>query len=124
MNELSNKSKGQRIPVKSKQGRPLNSEKEIEDRWIEHFKNILNQPDPAHFLDDIEPIEEVEEIEKGPITTTEVKIAKNKLKNNKAPEMDGIHPGIIKWASFKTMLQRHFLNIIIKPPHYYYFFFL
>ena len=43
-------------PVKSKDGVLLTSPQDIQDRWVEHFSELLNQPTDVNMniLDDIE----------------------------------------------------------------------
>lgn len=42
------------MPVKDKQGNLITSEKEQDERWREHFAEVLNHPEPneqAHILE-------------------------------------------------------------------------
>jgi len=39
------------VPVKSKDGRMILTEEEQNARWMEHFKEVLNQPEPTIELD-------------------------------------------------------------------------
>lgn len=43
------------VPVMDKRGKLLASEKEMEKRWTEHFKEILNRPPPTHESDISDP---------------------------------------------------------------------
>ena len=38
-------------PIKDKNGRILQTEEEQNERWVEHFKEILNQPEPTETFD-------------------------------------------------------------------------
>lgn len=65
------------------------------ERWREHFKIILNRPDPPTFADIPEAVEDLE-INICDITVEEVRAAINKLRNGKAPGLDGVCLEILK----------------------------
>lgn len=44
--ELSGAPSGRGVPVKRKDGRFLTTAEEQDQRWVQHFKEILNQPAP------------------------------------------------------------------------------
>ena len=73
------------VPIKDKQGKVLSSE-EQNQRWIQHFREVLNQPDPPSFLnfDSYEAMHPLE-VNTDEIRITEVLKAIKTLKNNKAP---------------------------------------
>ena len=48
--ELTGVNSNNKVPIKDKQGKVLSSEEEQNHRWIEHFRVVLNQPDPPSFL--------------------------------------------------------------------------
>ena len=96
--ELTNDSKKQNLPIKSKDGKALSTEKEVAERWIEHFNSVLNQPEPSTLLEINEEIPEIQDIETGRIERCEIEAAIKKLKNNKSPGADGIHPEMIKYG--------------------------
>ncbi|EYB92935.1 hypothetical protein Y032_0188g1146 [Ancylostoma ceylanicum] len=68
------------IPIKDKNGKLLMSDEEQKNRWIEHFRDILNQPDPPHaynFDDEREAIGAVDELDvnTGDISVEETETA-------------------------------------------------
>jgi hypothetical protein len=86
------------VPIKSKDGKLLLTEEEQNNRWKEHFKLILNQPEPTLDLNlniDEEVIQELE-VNMSGITIEETKQAIRSLKNNKAPGMDDISTELLK----------------------------
>ena len=96
--ELSGTSNKTQIQIKDKDGHPLNCDHDIQQRWMEHFEAVLNQPEPNKILK-IEQINTtINEIETGKITYNETKIAIDKLKKNKSPGMDNIYPEMIKFG--------------------------
>ena len=56
--------------VKDREGKLLSKEDEVRKRWQEHFKEVLNRPDPETDDSDIN-----EEIEEGPVTKLGIKDA-------------------------------------------------
>lgn len=96
--KLSNK-RGQKSSstVKAKDGKILTTENEVANRWKEHFKEVLNRPEPE-FPARPENYAHNPEIEMdiGPPTHNEVKEAIQGLKNNKAPGPDQITAEMLK----------------------------
>lgn len=85
------------IPIKDKNWRTLQSREEIEARWVEHFQEMLNQPIPCTMFDFTNTIPPKKlDVDVGPISTTEVRIAIRSLKNNKAPGLDEIAAELLK----------------------------
>ncbi|KAK7101726.1 hypothetical protein V1264_020063 [Littorina saxatilis] len=82
-------------PVKDKQGKLLTTEKEIEERWAEHFQEVLNRPDPED-TPEIEEAEEDLDINTEPPTKEEIIRAIKTLKNNKAPGGDCLNAELFK----------------------------
>ena len=85
------------VPIKDKNGRTLQTEEEQNARWVEHFKEILNQPEPTEtfsFPED-ENGEQLN-VEIGLITEEEIKKAIERLENNKSPGTDQIPAEILK----------------------------
>ena len=76
----------------------MTSQEDISNRWVEHFKEILNRP-PAptekFTFHSITPTEEPT-LELGPITKTEIIKAIKTIKNNKASRLDGISGELLK----------------------------
>ena len=85
------------VPVKSKDGRMLLTEEEQNARWMEHFKEVLNQPESTIELDmDNSDASEELEVNMTDITDEEVTRAINSLTNNKAPGIDEISAEMLK----------------------------
>ena len=85
------------VPIKSKDGRDLTSDKEQAERWVEHFCEVLNQSTPTDLFDfSSEPAPIQLDITEGEITQQDVRKAINKLKNNKAAGLDGIAAELLK----------------------------
>ena len=85
------------VPIKDKNGKVLQTEVEQNKRWVEHFKEILNQPIPNELFTFPEDDNSQElNVEIGPITEEEVKRAIDKLKNNKSPGLDEIPAEFLK----------------------------
>ena len=61
--------------VWSKEGNLLTKEEEVQQRWKEHFAEILNRPNPEHEAEVTSDVEIVEEIPSGPITKAEIRSA-------------------------------------------------
>nr|CAB3230289.1 craniofacial development protein 2-like [Phallusia mammillata] len=93
---LTKTGKSSSVPIKDKTGKTLLTEEEQNMRWYEHFKEILNQPEPYElptFEDEDGPTMEVD---MGDITTEEISSALKKLKNNKAAGLDQISAEMLK----------------------------
>ena len=80
---------GSVVPVKGKGGNVLTTSEQQQQRWIEQFKDVLNQPDPESLMDfESEPKLETLLVDTGDISDDEVKRAVARLKNNKAAGAD------------------------------------
>ena len=96
------------MPIKDKQGKVLSSEEEQNHRWIEHFREVLNQPDPPSFLnfnsyEVMHPLE----VNTDEIRITEVLKAIKTLKNN------NITPEVLKHGGPNTAQELcHLFNIV------------
>ena len=101
------------IPVKSKTGEAICRPKQQNKRWMKHFAEVLNQPpqdDPFDFQN--LPVEKNNDINCNFISTNEVRKAIHKLKNDKAPEIDGIQPEMMKYADDVAINRlRNLLNL-------------
>ena len=82
-------------PIKSKDGKLLTTEREQEERWSEHFTEVLNRPPPRDVADIQDP-EEVLNIPEEPPTKEEIIKAIGELKNGKAPGSDNLCAELFK----------------------------
>jgi len=71
------------IPVKDKQGNLLTSERDRDERWTEHFSEVLNRPEPE-LPPDIPPAQEDLDVRVDPPSRQEILNAIKSLKNNRA----------------------------------------
>ena len=93
--------------VKSKNGNILTKDSDIKKRWKEHFDEILNRPDPSEpALIDTDNIEELN-IDTGPPTIQEIKLALREMKSGKAPGIDNITTEILKADIETTVREMH-----------------
>lgn len=81
--------------IKDKNGKLLTTEKEQDERWTEHFKEILNRPPPANGAI-IEESAEYLEINIDPPSKVEIVTAIKTLKNRKTPGKDNINAELFK----------------------------
>ena len=56
----------------------------MQQRWKEHFAEILNRPNPERKAEAISDMEVIEEIPSGPITKAEIRSAITSMKAGKA----------------------------------------
>ena len=78
--QLTGANRNSNVPAKSKDGRMLLAEEEQNARWMEHFKEVLNQPEPTIELDmDNSDASEELEVNMTDITAEEVTRAINSL---------------------------------------------
>ena len=82
-------------PIKNKDGKLLTTEREIEERWTEHFNEILNRPEPQNKAT-IEPAIIDLEINCNELSKQEIIDAIKTLRNNKAPGGDGLSAELFK----------------------------
>ena len=83
------------MPLKNKDGSNISTEGERIARWEEHFREVLNRPEPevtAH----IEQSEDLLDIDISPPSEQEVRSATKNLKNGKACGIDQIHAEMLK----------------------------
>ena len=93
--KLTNKKNGGERPVKNKEGDTITDIENQMNRWVEHFKTLLNQDPPAHRAD-IPPAEEPLNININCPTKVEIQSAIKQMKNNKAPGPDNIPAEALK----------------------------
>lgn len=85
------------IPVKDKAGNALKTEEEQNARWAEHFKEVLNQPEPPALIDFTGIAnQDTLDVDLGEITEEEITRAIKSLKNGKSPGEDMIAPEMMK----------------------------
>jgi exonuclease III len=95
ISKLVGKSSNSRIPVKSKDGKPLTAAEEQLRRWREHFEEVLNQPSSPPAEEDQE-IHTPLRIRTDPPSKAEIVKALKDLKTNKAAGIDGIPAELLK----------------------------
>ncbi|KAK1798816.1 hypothetical protein P4O66_007096, partial [Electrophorus voltai] len=84
-------------PIKNKDGVFLLTREEQDARWVEHFKETLNQSTPANTYDfGATPPPPDLVVSLDLITIEETKVAIRTLKANKAPGLDEIAPEMLK----------------------------
>ena len=98
--------------VRDKDGKILTKEKDIQERWEEHFKEVLNREPPARPVR-IEKGRESENIRSEEISEEEIRSALRKVKNNKAPGIDNISGELMK-ADAETSTKWLLGNILIE----------
>ncbi|XP_061188858.1 uncharacterized protein LOC133197034 [Saccostrea echinata] len=100
------------LPVKDKTGKLLSSKQEMEERWTEHFKEILNRPPPTHEPDISYPANDLN-ISIEPPQIPEIVSAIQSLKNGKAPGYDNLNAELFKTDPLltATILQPIFHDI-------------
>ena len=81
--------------IKNKQGQLLTTEKEQEDRWTEHFREILNRDPPPYQIETQEAVEDLD-ININLPTKTEIIEAIQSLKNGKSPGADNLNAELFK----------------------------
>ena len=83
------------MPVKDKQGKVITAEREQAARWVQHFEEVLNRPDPEEPADP-PPSESYLDIDTSPTGIAEVRSAIENLKNGKAPGIDSMQAELLK----------------------------
>ena len=68
---LSGKNSNHNKPVKDNNGRVITSDVEQRDRWVQHFKEVLNRLPPLS-LPDFPPENEAQNVNTGPPTKAEI----------------------------------------------------
>ena len=66
--------------VRNNEGILLTKEEEVQQRWKEHFVELLNRPNPEQEAEVISEMEVIEEIPSGPITKAEIRSAITSMK--------------------------------------------
>ena len=88
------------VPIQDKNGRTLATEEEKNKRWVEHFQEVLNQPEPPSTFDFTNLIgRPLLKVILGKITKKEVRKAIKALKKNKTAGIDQIFAELLKRIS-------------------------
>ena len=82
-------------PVKDKSGNSITTEREQAARWVEHFRDILNRPEPEEPAN-LPPVTNVLDINTRHPTEPEVKNAMKAMKSENAPGINSIHAEMLK----------------------------
>ena len=98
---LNNGFKNNDVPVKDTDGNVLSKEADKLARWKEHFKNILNRPEPEQVVK-IPPAAEDLDICIDPPTMEEVKAAIKAKKSGQACGADGVTAEMLKAEETET----------------------
>ena len=95
--EIANSRRVSGAPLKSKYGRTLTTEDEQNVHWVEHFKEVLNQPIPPILNDELEAGTPLA-VMMADITPGKVHVVVKCLQNNKVPGLDEISGELLKVA--------------------------
>ena len=76
--------------VRSKTRQLLTKVKEVQQRWKEHFVEVLNRPDPDRMADLPNDIKVMEEMDAGPISKDKIRSVTIEMDMSKAPGEDSI----------------------------------
>ena len=82
--------------VRNNEGILLTKEEEVQQRWKEHFVELLNRANPEQEAEVISEMEVIEEIPSGPITKAEIRSAIMSMKAAKAPGVDCLTVELLK----------------------------
>ncbi len=99
--ELTRATSNSNNPVKDKSWNKITIESQKLKRWAEHFKEVLNRPEPTETPTLNVTFGEMMDIHLEPPTKDEITKAILKLKNNKAPGIDNLNGELFK-ADIKT----------------------
>ena len=81
-------------PVKEKGGDVVPTEHQQVARWVQHFQEVLNRPEPVEPAEP--PAEDILKINIAPSSKEEVRVSMKAMKSGKAPDIDSIHAEILK----------------------------
>ncbi|CAH8597886.1 unnamed protein product [Schistosoma guineensis] len=93
--KLSGNRRKQERPVKSKEGEVITNIEEQQDRWVEHFKELLSRPAPLN-PPNIEAAHTDLPINVGPPTIEEISMTIRQIKSGKAAGPDNIPAEALK----------------------------
>ena len=95
--ELSGAPSGSGVSIKSKDGQTLPTQEAQDRRWVEHFAELLNQPQlTSTFTENLLAPAEDLPVDDEPISPAETKAAIAALKNGRAPGLDEITAEMLK----------------------------
>ncbi|VDO61154.1 unnamed protein product [Schistosoma margrebowiei] len=103
-------------PVKSKEGEVITNIEEQRNRWIKHFKELLNRPAPLN-PPNIEAAPTDLPINVGPPTIEEISMAIRQIKSGKAAGTDNIPAEALK-ADTKSQLYGSLWNNQLNRIHH------
>ncbi|VDO49369.1 unnamed protein product [Schistosoma margrebowiei] len=103
-------------PVKSEQGEVITNIEEQQNRWVEHFKELLNRPAPLG-SPNIEAAPTDLPINVGPPTIEEISMDIRQIKSGKAAEPDNIPAEALK-ADTKSQLYGSLRNNQLNGIHH------
>ena len=88
--------------MKNADGHPVQDAKQRIEEWANHFEKLLNRPPPATANLTKNLHNPLSEINTDPPTLSEVQVAINKLKRNKAGGLDNNTPRILHRRWYHT----------------------
>ena len=87
--------------MKNAKGKVITSEREQAERWLEHFKEVLNRPEPNTAFEGIQEQNDLN-INSGTPSKDEITKAIKSMKSGKALGIDGTQAELLK-ADLTTM---------------------
>lgn len=82
--------------VRNRARKLFTNEDEVQQRWKEHFAEILNRPSPEIVAEVESEVEMMDEISSGPISKAEIRSAICSMGAGKAPGVEGITVELFK----------------------------
>ncbi|VDO53377.1 unnamed protein product [Schistosoma margrebowiei] len=104
-------------PVKSKEGEVITNIEEQQNRWVEHFKELLNPPAPLN-PPNIKAAPTDLSINVGPPTIEKISMAIRQIKSGKATGLDNIPAKALK-ADTKSQLCGSLRNNQLNGIHHF-----
>ena len=89
-------------PVKDKHGKLLTTEREQAARWVQHFEEVLNRPEPNEPAGP-DPSDDID-INISPPSQAEVETAIKAMKSGKAPGIDSLQAELFKADAIKASM--------------------
>jgi len=94
--DLSGRSQTQTVQVKNLDGTTASTHEEQQRRWRQHFKLVLNGPEPEIQFDFNNEATTELHIDRNSISIDEIHKAITSLTSGKSPGIDGLRPEILK----------------------------